>query len=134
MYRLFREVQIHYEELHKDYPTIVDGTLKEKIANKRFWPKALLEHWLGIIDEAYEQIAVYAETNPELYNEIYDKINLESLPYRYMLCSLHEKEYTAEEIYDLRTAFRRDCEYFKIDRTKEAEADLEDIYKEWGII
>lgn len=134
MYRLFREVQIHYEELHRDYPTIVDGTLKEKIANKRFWPKALVEHWLGLIDKAYEEIAVYAETDPELYKEIYDKINLESLPYRYMLCSLHDKEYTAEEIYDLRTAFKADCEYFKIDRSKEAVADLESIYKEWGII
>lgn len=134
MYRLYREVQIYYEELHRVYPSVADGSLKEKIANKRYWPKPLLEYWLGIIDEAYEDIAELALTDPSLYKECYDKINLESLPYRYMLCSLYESEYSEEEIFDLRTAFKKDCDYFGIDRTKEATPDLESIYKSWGII
>lgn len=134
MYELFRQIQIYYEELHNTYPSVIDGTLKEKIANKKYWPRSVVEHWLNMIDEAYEKIADLAVTDPTAYKETYDKINLESLPFRYMLCSLHKSEYTSEEIYNLRVAFKTDCEYFKIDRTVEAKADLEGIYKSWGIL
>ena len=100
--------------MHTNYPSVIDGTLKEKIANKKYWPKSVIEHWLNMIDEAYEKIADLAVTDPTAYQETYDKINLESLPFR--------------------VAFKTDCEYFKIDRTVEAKADLEGIYKSWGIL
>ena len=134
MYQLFREVQIHYAELHRQNPSLVDGTLKEKIANNVYWSKSLLEHWLTLIDSAYEQIAHYQASNPALYQQYHDMINLESLAYRFMLCSLYrERDFDEGELTALRLAFKADCEYLKIDRTLESEANLENYYRQWGI-
>ena len=134
MYQLFREVQIHCAELHKNYPSEIEGTLGEKIANNVYWPKTLLEHWLTLIDSAYEQISHYQATDPTLYQHYHDMINLESLSYRFMLCSLYrERDFDEGELTALRLAFKADCEYFKIDRTLESEANLENYYRQWGI-
>ena len=134
MYQLFREVQIYYAELHSKYPSVITGTLKEAIANKTYWPKSLLEQWLTQIDRAYEKIAHYRTSNPALYQQYYDMINLESLSFRFMLCSLYrETDFEEGELTALRKAFKADCEYLKIDRSLEAEADLESYYRKWGI-
>ena len=131
---MFREVQIYYAELHSKYPSVIDGTLKENIANKTYWPKSLLEQWLTQIESAYEKIAHYQTSNPALYQQYHDMINLESLSFRFMLCSLYrEADFEEGELTALRKAFKADCEYLKIDRSLEAEADLEDYYRKWGI-
>ena len=135
MHQLFREVQIYYAELNRQYPSVIDGTLREAIANKAYWPKSLLEHWLTLIDSAYEQIAHYQISEPALYQQYHDMINLESLSFRFILCSLYvDRDFEdSGELTALRKAFKADCEYLKIDRSLESEADLESYYRKWGI-
>lgn len=134
MYQLFREVQIYYAELNRQYPSVIDGTLREAIANKVYWPKSVLEHWLTLIDSAYEQIAHYQTSDLALYQQYHDMINLESLSFRFMLCSLYsDRDFEGGELTALRQAFKADCEYLKIDRSLESEADLESYYRKWGI-
>ena len=134
MYQLFREVQIYYAELNRQNPSVIDGTLREAIANKAYWPKSVLEHWLTLIDSAYEQIAHYQTSAPASYQQYHDMINLESLSFRFMLCSLYsDRDFEGGELTALRQAFKADCEYLKIDRTLESEADLESYYRKWGI-
>ena len=61
-------------------------------------------------------------------------INLESLSFRFMLCSLYnDRDFEDGELTVLRQAFKADCEYLKIDRSLESEADLESYYRKWGI-
>lgn len=134
MYQLFRQVQIYYSELNRQYPSEIDGSLKEKIANKIYWPITVLENWLKLIDSAYEQIAHLQTTDPALYQQYHDMINLESLSFRFMLCSLYsDRDFEEGELTALRKAFKADCEYLRIDRTLESEANLESYYRQWGI-
>jgi hypothetical protein len=51
-----------------------------------------------------------------------------------MLCSLYrETDFEEGELTALRKAFKADCEYLKIDRSLETEADLESYYRKRGI-
>lgn len=76
---------------------------------EEYWPKGLLEKWLGLIDEAYKKIDHYQKTDPALYEKLRDRINLESITFRYMQIHLYELLYSEADSQMMVKTFKEDC-------------------------
>ena len=62
---------------------------ENKIADAKNWPFAMLNNWLGYIDQAKEAVEHYKDTDLDLYNKLVDRITIESATVRYMLLKNH---------------------------------------------
>ena len=60
--------------------------------SEKFYPYQRLKAFLSYIDRAYEDIKYLKYENEELYEKLYTRITLESIPYRYMIITLYPKE------------------------------------------
>lgn len=76
---------------------------------EEYWPKGLLEKWLGLIDEAYKKIEHYKTTDPVLYETLRDRITLESITFRYMQIHLYELLYSDADSQEMIDTFKADC-------------------------
>ncbi len=103
-----------------------------EIAKGEYWPAGLLNQWSGYIDEAYKSIEKYKATDIELYNKLYDRINIESIFIRYVQLTLQFGSYTDTELYDLRVAFKADCEKYGITYNTEW-GYISDVFVKWGL-
>lgn len=86
---------------------------------EEFWPKGLLENWLALIDEAYQKIAHYQKSDPVLYEKLKDRINLESLTFRYMQIHLYKLLYSDVDSQMMIKTFKEDCNALGITHYKE---------------
>ncbi len=86
---------------------------------EEYWPKGLLENWLGLIDEAYEKIEHYQQTDPALYEKLRDRINLESITFRYMQIQLYKLLYSENDSQMMIKTFKEDCLALGITQYKE---------------
>lgn len=76
---------------------------------EEFWPKGLLENWLSLIDEAYKKIEPYKKSDPILYEKLRDRINLESISFRYMQIHLYKLLYSDTDSQMMIKTFKEDC-------------------------
>lgn len=132
MRRYFDELQVQLRYLEETYPTIVTGGIYCDMAQDRFWPKRLLDHWLELCDEAYAAIEPYREKDPELYAALKKNILLETMFPRYALIDLHAGSYGAGGLRDMRLQFKADAETLNLHRHSEGES-LDSLYKSWNI-
>ena len=93
-----------------------------------------MESWLKIMDEAYQSIERYKESNEEKYNRLKDHITLETLFPRYVLITFYEGTYSSDELYEMRVAFKNDCQALGVSvLTTGVGNNLSDLYLKWGI-
>ena len=86
---------------------------------EEYWPKGLLEGWLGLIDEAYKAIEHYQKTDPNLYEKLRDRITLESITFRYMQIHLYGLLYSDVDSQEMVKTFKEDCLNLGITQYKE---------------
>lgn len=136
MRRYFDEMQAYLRWLEKEYPTVFTGYIYEAEGkhSTEFWPKQTMESWLKIMDEAYQSIERYKESNEEKYNRLKDHITLETLFPRYVLITFYEGTYSSDELYEMRVAFKNDCQALGVSvLTTGVGNNLSDLYLKWGI-
>ena len=131
MQELFNEERQWYQHMYTDLGA--SGTLSEDPLKQEWWPYNMLVDALERIDEAYEKIAEYKESDPEQYKRLYDRITLESLQYRYIIISLYSSEYDAGELLNMKYSFRHDAERLEINNWREG-STLETLWSNWGIL
>ena len=131
MLTYFQELQDQLAYIEETYPTDVNGTIYNNIAQARFWPKKLLDRWVSYIDQGIEAIAPLAKTNSTLYQAIYDNLVLESVFPRYALLDNYAGTYSSAELQSARASFRSDCLRLNVTMTSE-NASLESVYTNWG--
>lgn len=132
MRQFFDELQVQLRYLEETYPVIVTGGIYCDMAQERFWPKRLLEHWLELCDEAYAAVEPYRTKDPELYAALKNNILLETIFPRYALIDLHSGRFNAEELRQMRISFKEDAATLKLQRYAEGKS-LENIYKTWNV-
>ena len=106
------------------------------LENTNYWPKGLLQQWLGYIDQAYKEIETVKNVDEELYKMLYDRIMLESISYRWLLINLYgENVFDAETLLKEKLAFKSDCAYLKVTNYREAWVpNLNDyLLINWGV-
>ncbi len=133
MRQYYDELQAHLGYLSQTYPVQLNGYIREEIASLQYWPKETLQRWMGYIDEAYAAIEQYKDTDPALYESLYDHILQESIFPRYALLELHFGSYHAEELNTLRRQFKSDCEKLGVNNISEW-VPISTVFSRWGIL
>lgn len=93
--------------------------VESNLVIEEFWPKGLLESWLGLIDEAYAKIEPYKTTDPVLYEKLKDRITLESISFRYMQIRLYKLLYSESDSQMMIKTFKADCNALGLTQYKE---------------
>ena len=73
-----------------------------------FWAKRYLMGQLTQMENAKALIAGYQQTNPQLYQAIYDSIVCETITLRYLLIAHHEDSFERSEFTLLKEEFKKD--------------------------
>ena len=120
MKKLFDEENTWFAYLAEKYGyTGKVSYIESNFVIEEYWPKGLLENWLGIIDEAYKKIAPYEKSDPVLYEQLKDRITLESLTFRYMQIHLYKLLYSDADSAMMVKTFIADCNALGITHYKE---------------
>lgn len=130
MRRYFDELQAQLKYIEQNYPE-VGGGIYDNIAQARFWPKRMLEQWLGYMDEAYAAIEPYKATDPLLYDVLREHILLETIFPRFALVTLHTGSYSQQTLKAMRDEFRSDCTALDITMYSEL-TPLSAIFSSWN--
>lgn len=128
----FDEMQAQLRYLETAYPESVRGSIFDEVEDAAYWPKRMLDRWMGYIDEAYSAIEPYKTREPELYEVLHDNILLESIFPRFAQIHLHSAYYSTEQLRNLRIAFKADAEKLNIVRYDE-NATLAGVYSGWNV-
>ncbi len=127
----FDELSAHLRYLEQMYPASVNGNIYNNMEKAEYWPKGLLDQWMGYIDEAYGLIEPLRESDPELYATLEKNIKLESIFLRFAAIRLYPGKYSAETLDDMRKTFVEDCRELNITMLNEVTA-LAPLFAEWG--
>ncbi len=131
MKQFFNEVQMWCRYLESIDPTI-NGTIYENIAQAKFWPKKTLDHWMELIDAAYEAIEPLRYTESERYAVLARHIKNESIFPRFALLTLYSGYYSTATLQQMRLDFKADCDELNIKWQSQGES-LDMLYTQWGI-
>ena len=109
-----------------------NGSIFEDMLKTEYYSYPVLKKALEGIDRAYEDIEVYKESNPERYKQLYDRITLESLQYRYIIIGLYGTEYNANELLSMKYQFKHDVERLEV-TTYQENKYISELWASWGI-
>ncbi len=73
----------------------------------KYYQKADIDQWLVYINNALTAISSLETTDPEQYQELYDRIRLERIAVYYMMVELYASEYT--DIETIKATLKSDC-------------------------
>lgn len=112
-------------DLYKDYEAHMgwlgtQGAVGETTLSEKYWPYKVLQGFLDKIDVAYKAIEHYKETDPELYETLHDRINLESISYRYLEIYIFPQYYSLETHNNMKKLFMDDCHKLNVNLASEA--------------
>lgn len=132
MYKMFDEIQQHMNFLKTEYYGQITGQIYDQIAKSEYWPKQLLDRWMGYIEEAYKLINHYQYSDYAKYSTYRENILLESIFPRYAILNHHAGKYSNTELYKLRYSFIQDCADLGVTNTKEG-GTIADLRTSWGV-
>lgn len=103
-----------------------------KVIDRGYFPKNLVERWIGYCDQAIQDISYLKQVDMEEYVKIYNHIITERVSLYYMTVQLYEGEYPDEYINNIKNQCRKDCETVGISACAEADP-ISDLWQAWGI-
>lgn len=120
MRKYFDEMRV-WMNVFQDDENVLAGAQTSNYANiakAQFFPKPILEKWLGYIGEAYAAIAPLEKTDVQLYRKLNDRICLESLSPRYLMLEIYTKsvnqQFDNKTVAEMQAAFDADCVRLKV--------------------
>lgn len=132
MRKYFDELQAWMRNLEEQYPDEMNGGVYTDISKAKFWPKNLLDRWMGFIDDAYKAIEPLEEKDSETYKMLKKHIKTESIFLRFALLQQHTGKYSSDELATMRLAFKNDCKELGITRDSEGTL-LSSVFQGWGL-
>lgn len=73
--------------------TIGSDNTKKEMLKEEAWSDNFLQQLLAKFDEAYKAIEIYKDSDPTLYQTLYNRINLETFSIRYLRIEIYGKYY-----------------------------------------
>lgn len=131
MRKMFEEIQMWMRTMQYEYPVEFSGDIYADISQQKFWPKRILDRWLGYVDEAYAAMEKYRDTDPELYERVNEHIRIESVFPKFALATLHAGKFSDSELLQLRMEVKVDCEELNIKKVQE-HIEITTVFSEWG--
>ena len=130
MKELFNSLTTHCAWFADEYSVYGQGGIIT--ITERNFPKGAISNWMELIDRAFRDIESMRISDPEAYETVYNRINLESLAYRYMLIELYGADYLDGELYQMKSDFRRDCGRLGVTHFREHRT-IDGLWSEWGL-
>ena len=130
MRKYFDAMRTHYSFM-AEYQN-VGGWWGNRIDNPEYFPAGVLKEWIGYVDEAYAALLPVKKTNVALYNELYDRVCIESLSARFLLIYLYSADYSSNELYDMKIKFKEDCDRLGVTMYTE-KGSISTLWAEWGL-
>lgn len=84
------------------------------------WPDRTLCEMEEILNKAYAAIEKYKDTDRYTYEKLYDRVNVETLSYRYLRLEFHSKLYSNSYVKEHIDSFEKDCAKHEIIWWKES--------------
>lgn len=98
----------------------------------KYWPIKMLQRWNNYCDLALKEIEKTKALNDGTYEALHDRILLETLFPRYIICKYHAAKFSETEIASMRKAFYEDTQYFNLTHESQYET-FESLWKVWGL-
>ncbi|MBO4262883.1 MAG: DUF4838 domain-containing protein, partial [Clostridia bacterium] len=98
------EANYNYWNIKSSLHNGTDGYAYQTAA---IWPMAFLKQLIGLCDKALEQIEIYKQTDPELYANLYEKINFEKIPFQYAIVQFYSSYFSDEYILALKKEVKK---------------------------
>lgn len=118
-------------ELHRHTLMGRDGTIRAETVTTKYYSKRYLVNQIAQIEKAYADIEKYKTEDPEYYEMVYNRIDLESVGPRFLLLELYEGTFSNLELEDMWTEFASDARRLSVTRISEPET-MEDYLKFHG--
>ncbi len=102
---------------------------------KDAFPVNLINRWDSYFDEAKQSIEYLKDVDMDMYQKLYDRIDLETLTVDYIRVAFYDDLYSETELLNLRLAFKDKIKKHDIARPQELSTQsFDDIFKLWGIL
>lgn len=141
MRNYFEELRAWYNHLQQTDDTFtgqwgfigVGGTAIESAG--RYFPQSVLERWLEFTAAARESVSSYRQTDPELYEKLVYRIELEELSIRYILLGIYRNNYPYEQRQQMLLSFYEDFNASGLGTYCEGTLgnNMTEIWKAWGL-
>ncbi|MBO5926567.1 MAG: hypothetical protein J6Q38_03300, partial [Clostridia bacterium] len=132
VYKYFDEYRQWFNIIQKQYSLITGGIYARFDSVPNAFPLAVVERWEKYLENAKAEIEYIKDINLELYNELYRRIDKETLFFDYVKIFNLGSEFSDDELRELRINFKAKCQLHDINQLDEG-GSLESIYKSWGI-
>lgn len=132
VYKYFDEYRQWFNIIQKQYSLITGGIYARFDSVPNAFPLAVVERWEEYLENAKAEIEYIKDINLELYNELYRRIDKETLFFDYVKIFNLGSEFSDDELRELRINFKAKCQLHDINQLDEG-GSLESIYKSWGI-
>ncbi len=132
MQKFFEETRQWYNVIEDMY-SVINGTCYARYGSVTdAFPLAVIERWESYVEKAYEEIEYIKAIDLDYYNEIYGRIEKETVLFDYIRLFNYTTSFTEQELYNMRVEFKRKCQKFGIEYLREG-GSLNEVYTSWGI-
>ncbi len=132
MLQYFNEMQMHFQMLEEEYH--VNGAIYEDVYKTKYWSMGLLKNWLELLNKALEKFEPIKESDPVLYEQMSERIGLETLTARYLLIDLYGLKAFASKVLEVeKKSFIDDCNRWQV-TSPGIGITLDSLKTRWGVI
>lgn len=101
--------------------------MDHKYSDEKYWPIDAMNHFSRMIDGILEKLLPLKDTNIELYETYFDRVNIEHLWVNYVYCSKYKKHYNDADYQELVDFMEKYTEKYKV----LADATTKDLIASW---
>ncbi len=122
-------IRAYYRELDdNDYAT---GHVFFLYDDKNIWPLTTVNSIMSYMDEALEAIEPLKESNPERYEQLYNRIQRERMSPIYMMLQYYISQLTDDEKAEYIADFEKYADMYGMESTRESAFDLKSVIENW---
>ena len=110
MKKFFNEYRAYFCYLHEEFGFKGGiGDLPNLFKTSKHWPYMRIQRFLDYIDMAYNEIEPLKTSDPEKYALLYNRLNKESLSWRYLELSIYPETYDTTMLEVMQNQLLTDC-------------------------
>ena len=135
MLQIFKEQRARYAYNLEHEGLTVTRSCYAILTKENYWPKNLLDRWVGLYEQALNAIAPLQYTDPDRF-ELYEKnIRMERLSIYWSMVKIHENKYAKDYMWEVKNECKDIAALAGIIKFAEGDANtLVSVWMEWGIL
>ena len=98
MKEIYNRMRVHRQVLQDQHGIRNKGLASTQICNALYWPLGVLKNWYGLFEQALSEVEKYKTVDPDLYDWVYEHIELEMLTPAFIMLHLHLKSLSPAEV------------------------------------